>query len=213
MFEKISVLVPTRHRPERLRTMIESFVCTSFGRAELVFRVDDDDPETLEALEGHRVIVGPRLGYSGLPAYFNELYKASTGDVLMCGNDDIVFKTQGWDVLILAEANKYPDGIFDFGVLTHNAPNFPLATVSRKAVDAVGCFFDPRFFWGDIFWRDVASQFGRAIPLPHIEIDHDWVGFNPDRVFLAGENHRRNVDTSQHALVVREAVEKLRGLM
>ncbi|MES2360085.1 MAG: glycosyltransferase family A protein [Gemmatimonadota bacterium] len=212
-FKKVSVLVPTRGRVERLKTLLESFEQTTAGRAELWFRVDDDDVKTQKALRNRSYVIGPRLdGYKSTPHFFNELYAVCSGDVLMAGNDDMVFKTLGWDERILKEADLYPEGLFDFGVLTHNAPNFPFATVSRAACDALGFFFDPRFFWGDIFWRDVMSHFGRAIPLPSVQIDHDWVGFEPDRIFAAGERTRRADHSQYHAVAVAEAVGKLEAL-
>lgn len=219
-FTKISVLVPTRGRVERLRTMIDSFEHTiKHGHAELVFRIDDDDVPTREFLMSSyanrrwQTLVGPRLnGYASTPTFFNELHRIADGDVLMCGNDDMVFVTEGWNAIILDEANKYPDGIFDFGVATHNGGNFPFATVSKKACDALGFIFDPRIFWGDLLWRDITAYFGRAIELPSVRIDHDWVGFTPDGVFLAGEGARRSDHMQYHMQAVAEAVEKLRRL-
>jgi hypothetical protein len=76
--------------------------------------------------------------------------------------------------------------------------------------DRLGFFFDPRMFWGDIFWRDVTSRFGRAIALADIRIDHDWAGFAPDEVFLEGEPTRRADHLAFHAQAVNEAVEKLK---
>ena len=213
MFTKVSVLVPTRQRLDRLRTMLASFHTTSSGAAELVFRVDDDDVPTQTLLTDYHQIIGPRRGYGGLPEMLNELYAASSGDVLMCGNDDVVFKTPGWDAIILEWANRYPDAVFDFGVKTHNEANFPLATVSRRIADRVGFFFPPDLFWGDIFWRDVTSHFGRAIPLPEVEIDHDWVGFKPDQVFIDGEKVRRANHMALHEASVNDAIEKLQGLI
>ena len=193
--------------------MLDSFWGTTSGEAELVFRVDEDDVPTQEALVDYRPIVGPRKGYGGLPAMFNELYEESTGDVLMCGNDDMVFRTPGWDATILEQANQHPDGVFDFGVKTHNEGNFPFATVSRRMADRLGFFFPPRLFWGDIFWRDVAAYFGRAILLSSVRIDHDWVGFKPDQVFLDGEVFRSADHMQLHGAEVNGAVKKLRGMM
>ncbi len=211
MFTRVSVLVPTRGRCTRLQTMIDSFNDTATGRSDLVFRADEDDAQTLAFLAlKHCVLIGPRLGYANLPAMYNELYAASTGDILMCGNDDMVFHTFGWDQMIVDAANHFDDGVFDFGVHTHNEENFPFATVSRMACDRLGFFFDPRVFWGDIFWRDVASAFGRAIMLPNVHIDHDWVGFNPDQVFLDGEAKRRANNMQYHGQAVAEAIEKLK---
>lgn len=217
MFSKISVLVPTRGRLDRLRTMLESYARTSVeGTSELVFRVDDDDAPTLEALAGQQVVVGPRLnGYASMPTFFNEMFTASTGDVLLCGNDDMVFKTPGWAPLILAAANRYPDGLFNFGVKAFNETHYPFSIVSRLAAERLGFLWDPRIFWGDIFLRDVMAAFGRCEMLPHVEIDHDWIGFNPDETFRQGNQNdiwRRdpNYWAGTHARAVHDAVTKLR---
>lgn len=224
MYEKISVLVPTRNRVNRLRTLLDSYEETTRGcrsASELVFRVDEDDRNSQDFLldcGGLRVVIGPRFsGYQSMTVFFNELFAASTGDVLMCGNDDMVFRTVDWAPFILAEADRYPDGLFDFGVSTHNQDHYPFSIVSRRAVECLGFLWDPRIYWGDIFLRDVMAYFGRSIMLPSVHIDHDWAGFKPDQTFVEGDQnaiYRRDprywVDT--HPLAVNEAIERLKEL-
>jgi hypothetical protein len=217
MFTKISVLVPTRKRLARLRTLVTSFERTTDGAAELVFRADEDDPETLRFLFDQHVVIGPRRrGYADLPVFFNEMLRAATGDVLLCGNDDMVFQTAGWPSLVLAEANRHPDGVFDIGVTTHNETHFPFSIVSRKATERLGFLWDPRIFWGDIFLRDVMAAFGRSVMLPSVAIDHDWAGHDPDDVFRESDKNILGRDPTYwagtHAQAVREAVDRLRGL-
>lgn len=216
MFTKVSVLVPTRGRVERLGVLLDSYRATTADlerMSELVFRVDEDDQETRAYLGEHHTIVGPRLeGYRSLPAFFNELAQAANGDVLMCGNDDMVFRTVGWAPKILAVANEHPDGLFDLGMRTHNEAHFPFATVSKKVVDALGFLFDPRIFWGDIFLRDTMDHFGRCVMID-VEIDHDWAGHAPDRTFVEGEQARRQRwSPAVHAIAVDDAVGRLRKL-
>lgn len=219
MFELISVLVPTRKRPARLRRLLDSWAATvgQSNLAELVFRIDTDDAESAAVLEGtsHRVLAGPRLdGYRSLPLFFEELRAVAQGDLLMCGNDDIVFKTPGWPALVLSEATKYPDGVFDLGVKTFNEGHFPFSIVSRRAADAMGALQDPRIYWGDVYLRDVMQVFGRAILMPAVEVDHEWAGRAPDETFLAaGQSERRGHAYWQlHRQCVAEAVAKLRPL-
>jgi hypothetical protein len=211
MFTKISLLVPTRGRPLRLRKMLESFQLTADDKAEVIFRVDDDDFVSQQALRGYKVIIGPRLsGYRSLPIFFNQLASAATGDVLMCGNDDMVFKTVGWPQLVLDAANKYPDGVFNLGVKTHNETHYPFSIVSKLVVGKLGFIFDPRIFWGDIYLRDVMAAFGRCEMLPHVEVDHDWMGHEPDSVFMDGNDARTSDWMAQHAEAVDDAVRWLR---
>jgi len=221
MFSKISVLVPTRHRTHRLRTMLESYRRTTGSdqsASELVFRVDDDDANTRQLLQEHgmRMVVGPRLGgYGSLPAFFNELALVAGGDVVMLGNDDMVFVTDGWATKVLAAANLYPDGLFNIGVQTHNAAHYPLSVVSRAAVERLGFIYDPRIFWGDIYLRDVMGRLGRQHMLPDVEIQHDWAGHAPDKTFIEGEAARRAPGNhmTHHERAVDDAVAKLTPML
>ena len=218
MFTKVSVLIPTRQRPERLDSLLTSFAHEK--DAELVFRVDDDDSASQDRLRGYRVVVGPRHGgYASMPLFFNELYGASTGDVLMCGNDDMVFQTPGWPEAVLETANQFPDGLFDIGVMTLNETHYPFSIVSRKAADRMGFLWDPRIFWGDIFLRDVMAAFGRCVMLSAVQVDHDWAGNRPDGVFLETRESKGRCEgdssywSGVHLRAVNEAIDKLRGLL
>ena len=217
MFANISVLVPTRKRLPQLQALIKSFCATTSRGAELIFRIDDDDVESFEATKAIpwcKTLVGPRLnGYRSLPQFFFEMYAVAEGDVIMTGNDDMVFRTPAWPDLLLDVANQYPDGVFCLGVETHNAANFPFAAVSRKAIQAMGHVHDSRVFWGDVYLRDVMAHFGRAVQVPSVRVDHNWMGLNPDTTFLeAQQGERKNWDTNYwalHHLAVAEAVKKL----
>ena len=219
MFTKLSVLIPTRKRVERLKKLLASYEKTTRDAewaTELVFRVDNDDLETRDFLMGQKVVSGERHeGYKSLPIFFNQLAgsKLATGDVFMCGNDDMIFKTPHWGPALLDAANEFPDGIFDLGVTTHNETHYPFSVVSRIAVKRMGFIFDPRIFWGDIFLRDAMAAFHRVVMLPHVEIDHDWAGNDPDATFLEGNDYRISEHNAFHQLAVDDAVEKLKGLV
>lgn len=217
-FSKISVLVPTRKRLGPLNRMLQSFDATVTvpESAEVVLRIDADDRETLDALRTSpwTVVVGSRFdGYRSLPRFFEEMRAHATGDVFMCGNDDIVFKTSDWPTMLLAEAAKYPDGIFDLGVETFNAAHFPWSVVSRRAVALMGRLYDPRLLWHDLFLRDVMEHFGRAIRVSSVVVEHDWMGWHPDETFReADQGDPKNWDDpywTLHRTCVDEAVKKL----
>lgn len=217
MYTKVSVLVPTRSRLEHLRAMLASFFATTLGAgAELLLRVDDDDQPTIDMLMNGpwpvAILVGPRLdGYRSLPAFYNELAAAATGDVLLIGNDDMVFATPGWPALVLEAANRYPDGLFNFGVRAHNEGHYPFSIVSRKAADRLGFLWDPRIFWGDIYLRDVMAAFGRCERLPSVEITHNWAGdeASQNQIYVRDPGYWEGT----HARAVREAVAKLADMV
>lgn len=222
-FRKVSVLVPTRGRVARLAAMRASFYATAGSdEAELVFRADADDRETagylLEAGE-RRYRVGPRLdGYRSLPAFFNEMAGMASGDVLMLGNDDMVFRTPGWASRVLAACNRFPDGVFNVGVATHNADHYPFSVVSRAVVARLGFLWDPRVYWGDVWLRDVMAAFGRCVMLDDVRVDHEWAGHAPDATFVEADQdsiYQRVPDywTTVHGPMVEEAVARLRGMV
>ena len=221
MFKKISVLVPTRMRLERLSTLLASFEETVPNKnAELVFRVDEDDKWSQNFLVGHPVVIGPRgKGYGDMPKFYNEMVAIASGNVIMCGNDDMVFRTFDWPTLLLEVANRYPDGLFNLGSSTHNQTHYPFSTVSRSVVETLGFLWDPRIFWGDMYLRDVMAHFGRCVMVPEVRIDHDWAGHNPDPIYKETLPHKRVVEkdksywTGPHAIAVKDAIERLQGVL
>ena len=188
MTPHISVVAAVRERVSLLRRMIESLeeTATDPQNVELVVRCDNDDPDMIRFLCGlgrqDRFIVGPRLsGYAALPAFANEAARLSRADLVLVVNDDAEFMTQGWDSKLVAHAEKYPDGIFVFGVETANAKNFVFPCVSRKQIDLFGGVFEESLVYPDIWLRDVLSPFGRAIRIPDVSISHNWQGMSADQ--------------------------------
>jgi len=198
MTPRLSVLIPTRTRTGLLHRMLESLVTTAadLDRLEVVFRIDEDDTETHIYLSeqaltcwltmvGHSaIVVGPHLnGYATLPIMINEAAEAASADLLIVINDDVEFKTKGWDARLCEEAAKVPDGIFSLAVDTVlNNANTVFPCQSKRQIDALGCFFDPRLVYPDIWLRDVLQPFGRVIRVPDVVIEHQWAGQTDDQV-------------------------------
>lgn len=216
MFTKVSVLVPTRNRLQQLQLCLGSYYETAGcdPSAELIFRVDEDDPATERFLSGFGwpVLVGQKLnGYRSLPAFFEDMRRVATGDLFMCGNDDMVFRTPGWPALVLEAANQYPDGVFVLGVDTLNAGVFPFSIIARSAVDAIGFIHDARLTAGDVFLRDVMAHFGRAISLPSVRVDHHWQGYTPEHPVLDADYwalHRQCVAEAVSRLEVAHGIQR-----
>ncbi len=220
MFRTLSLLVPLRGNPGRRDRFWSSLRATA-PNIELVIRLDDDDPETTawaRALSPQPIIVtGPRLnGYASLPRFFNEMAAVATGDLLMCGNDDMMFVTPKWHAHYLSRANQYPDGVFDLGCLTYPAGAFPFSVVSRQAVAALGFLNDERLLYSDIFLRDVMGHFGRLPFVSSVIIRHEDPDNGHDTVALDAKFalHQQAGDYwTLHNRCVNEAVEKVRPLL
>jgi hypothetical protein len=220
-YSKISVLVPTRGRSSQLAKMLRSYEATTLGElgtSELIFRVDEDDYTTRQMLLGQNVIVKPRVGYAGMTQMFNEMAAVASGNILMVGNDDMVFQTLRWPTLLINVADHFPDGVFILGTKTHNEGHFPFCVVSKRFYDIMGFYWDPAIYWGDVYLRDIMLHFGRAVMVPQVQIDHEWIGFAPDQTFLEGNQndiYRRDPTYWQttHAPAVARAIAKLQPLL
>lgn len=192
----ISVIVPVRDRVDLIHHMMETLVTTAEcpELVEVVFRCDDDDEACIAYLRNRRItgwfsgtfgssfIIGSRLnGYATLPVFINEAARLSRADLVLVINDDAEFVTPGWDTKLVAVAATYPDGIFDLGVVTANADNFIFPCVSRRQIEILGCVFDERLVYTDIWLRDVLLPFERAIRVLDVRIDHRWLGMSDDQ--------------------------------
>lgn len=174
----VSVLVPTRGRPENVRRLLDSAYENSVGPIEFVFYLDEDDP-LREAALGHirhygaTVIVGERITLSKT---WNECYTRATHDLLMQCGDDIVFRTQGWDGRFAEAFDAYPDKI----AFVHGDDGFQHERIGthgvlhRNWVEAVGYFVPPYFAsdYNDLWLTEVADALGRRVYLPDVLTEH-----------------------------------------
>lgn len=174
----ISVLVPTRGRPDNVRRLLSSAFDTSETEVEFVFYVDEDDPlgdQTLDvaAREGATVNIGPRVVLSEM---WNECWKLARFDVAMHCGDDIIFRTPDWDVRVLEVFDRYPDRI----AFVHGRDGFQDAKIGthgflhRRWVDAVGYLVPPYFSsdYNDLWLTEVADALGRRVFLPNVYTEH-----------------------------------------
>lgn len=172
----ISLLLPTRQRPDNLKRLVDSVNDTRNTEAiELVTWIDDDDDsyDDLELDITWWKIRGPRMlgGQVNLSMMWNECYAEACGDIVMHCGDDIVFRTQSWDTIVYEAFEAYPDKIlFAYGRDGYQDGN-QFGThgfVHQKWIEAVGYLFPPLFVsdFNDTFLNDVAKLVGR-----HVEID------------------------------------------
>jgi hypothetical protein len=131
---EISVLCPTRHRPELLRRSYESLVnlAADPGQVELMTATDPDDSD-FEA--GHPYdmeqtiwwTAPERYGYQRLHEYYNALARYARGQWLMLWNDDAVMLTPGWDAVIHAQQPGVLWPLADYAPGINTFPLLPAA--------------------------------------------------------------------------------------
>jgi glycosyl transferase family 2 len=208
----ISVIAPTRNRVPLLDHMLTTLDATVSdpARVEVILRCDYDDVLSIAYLcqRGTPFIVGSRReGYATLATFINEAARLSTGELVIVVNDDVEFLTADWDLRLTEAAAEYPDGIFDLGVNTVlNNPNFVFPCQSRRQIEVLGCFFDERLIYPDIWLRDVLLPFGRAIRVPEVTIQHNWLGQSEDQAVAASVAH-----SSAHQAVYQRCVNEGRA--
>jgi hypothetical protein len=172
--EKISILCPTRGRPENVRPIDQSSRDIRRSTRNSLY-VDDDDAQCSSgeahiddwAPDNRKIVVGPRITLSDM---WNKCAEVATGDILMVCGDDVVFRTKGWDSMVKQAFASYPDRIlFAHGDDGHFGSQFGThGFVHRKWIDAVGYFTPPYFSsdYGDVWLNEVANALGRRVYLP-----------------------------------------------
>lgn len=172
MADLISVLAPTRGRPEALQAMAWSAHETADGPVQILAYVDDDDPADYQP-ENVKIVRGPRITLSEC---WNRLAEVADGTILHMGSDDIRFRTPGWDTRILDVFDAFPDRICfvhgrDGG---HDEKLGTHGFVSRRWVDTVGYFTWPGFpcDYADTWLHVVAGKIGRRVFVPSVLIEH-----------------------------------------
>jgi hypothetical protein len=172
----ISVLVPSRGRPDWLSRMLESLYSTATftDRVEVVCWLDDDD-KSLSAY--WRLSDWPVNYLSGprrlLSECWNVCAEQAKGEILMHCGDDLTFNTPGWDQMVRKEFAASEDKILfvhgdDLG--PHGQEFGTHGFLHRRWVEAVGYFLPPLFSsdWNDVWLNEVAKMIGRRRLLPFV---------------------------------------------
>ncbi len=218
----ISIILPTRGRPHNLRRLHRSAIETASNQIEFSVYADDDCESADVARDlGMIVTAGPHIVLSEM---WNVAQRVANGNIFMLCGDDIVFRTSGWDMMVMAEFDKVPDKILlvhgdDLSGNSHNGSTHGF--VHRAWVDAVG--FVPPFFHCDYVdaWQNcLADALGRRVFLPNMITEHLHPSFGKaelDNTYRAGRErytHERVYDVWDSTAILRQRdTELLRTVM
>ena len=187
MSELISILCPTRGRPEFMMRMFKSAAHMSHTASdrvpcfEVIFYIDEDDQPSIDLWEnnlqyrGCGAVVGPRINLS---MAWNLCFDASHGQILFHGGDDLIFRTEDWDEYVKLQFRLSKDKIlFVGGQDGFHAPEKNFLThgfLHRNWVETVGYFVPPYFSsdFNDTWLNEVADMIGRKIYLKDLLIEH-----------------------------------------
>ena len=188
------VMVPTRGRPDWCARLLESFRDTSTC-ADIVFVLDPDNEDEYADVEWGDAMHGVLAPRGTLQDKLNQTASAYAGAyrVLMWCGDDHVFKTQGWDKLMLGVLEDmgghgwvYPD--------TKRRADVPeIWMCSSDLVEALGWFFNPQLshFCGDNSVGELGKRAGLIRWCPQAVIEHLHYSVTPeterDKVYSESE--------------------------
>jgi glycosyltransferase involved in cell wall biosynthesis len=172
----ISVIIPSRDRPEQLLRAIQNVRDTTPELdVEIIAVVDEPDTVSQEAAyhAGVRVVVMPPTYVHGNPQQkFQAGYEAALGDWIVSGSDDILF-AEGWLKAALAWPNKGYVGLCEDYFKSDLAV---LVMASRDYIETVmgGEFGLPYYhvWFSDCEWRDRAIAAGVYTVCPEARFEH-----------------------------------------
>lgn len=165
----ISVLCPSRSRPELAKRMVDSVLKEPGCEIEIILYLNEDDPllsEYIENIKTAKIIIGPdqSTSYS-----WNLMAEQAAYDILMLIGDDTMIETENWGIIVTSEFDKVDDKILmvapKAGTLGRGkCPHFFL---HKNWVKALGYFLPPHFYhhYVDLWIRDIAMSLGRYVHL------------------------------------------------
>jgi hypothetical protein len=169
----LSVLIPTRGRPDSCLATLKSFEPVP-DNVEIILGIDDDDATrerliaAVSGIKGVRAIVGPR--FDTLAMLLNALYVASVGKYVLAFCDDYEIGIKNYADIILESAKQLPLG---YGVLYLHDPSHPdfssIFCLSRKTVEVNDGHFSPPWFpfwFGDTWWDEIGDMMDAKIAVP-----------------------------------------------
>ena len=190
----ISILCPTRSRPENVKRMVDSILSNADSPelCEFLFYVDNDDftfPPEIERLKTVKVFRGPSMWISNL---HNHLYINSRGEFLFSAGDDMIFRTSGWDTIVREKFRQIPDKIglvFGDDLGTHAGKIATHGFFHRKWVDSLGTWVQPgRGSLWDLWSTETARKldrlfFDKALVIEHRHYRQSSVGADFDSTY------------------------------
>lgn len=201
MTDRISILAPSRGRPEAFAAMVRSAFDTAADPAalEVCTYLDLDDPTRADYAIGEPAGPLPVRAVVGGPRDMSDLWNAAadlaTGEVLMLGADDLRFRTRGWDAMVRAEFGRWPDRLVvvwgQDGNLNGQRCTHPF--VHRRWVEVTGHFTPNNFVadYADHWIYDVGMRVGRVAEVPGMLIEHMHVSLGKSPM---DDTERRKVE-------------------
>lgn len=205
MPEFISVLCPTRKRPELQKRFAQKVIenVHDSKSIEIIFGIDHDDSEALEAAKKLQDLYGQDLvrykilsEHDNLSKFNNECYKIARGEIIGNFADDVIFHSSRWDEIVRSFFQKYEDRIAlvwsDDGIWGGQLASH--AFLHKNWIETLGYVSPPYFAadWSDKWNQEIAQSLGRDCVI----LDQNLLFFEHAHVIVgkmeADETYYRN---------------------
>jgi hypothetical protein len=216
MVKNFSLILPTRGRLYLVNRLLDSIIETTsnLDSLEIILCVDEDDTESRQIthpLLSIRMISIPKRT-SGMGDIFKLCYEKNTSRYMILINDDVVFRTNNWDIKILEALSPFPDEVVLVypNDLYYGRKLSSFSVISRTVCDLMSGVcpsgyrshgIDSHIF--DIFERLAALGFERRKYLPKVIFEHMHYG-----VTLASYEGNYCPDHSQDQLLFSSFADK-----
>ena len=221
----ISLLCPTRNRPDGLERMWNSAIeCASEpNKIELTLYIDDDDQSSIlkskDLADSFGDQINVTVGAKGDQIYsnlHNICCSKSRSDILFSCADDLIFRTKGWDVAAINQFEIIPDKIaFAFPNDGHwGAELGTHGFFHRRWFQTLGYLSPPVFTvdYSDNYIADISRAVGRYMYMPEVLIEHmHWTFGKSAFDQTAKEAHIRRHQTNNAALYQSNEVLKIKN--
>lgn len=185
----LTVIVPTRGRPQNLAELWRAFVATCTANTRLLAVVDDDDPELPAYQAMHEdayeqglasradprflLLIGPRLRLGGT---LNAVapYQATRSAAVGFMGDDHRPRSVGWDGRYVAELDRLGTGLA-YGNDLIQGPNLPTqVAMTSDIILATGHMVPPGLvhLWADNAWLALGQALEAITYLPDVIVEH-----------------------------------------
>jgi len=189
---KISLIHPSRGRPEKSFINTAEWIQKSGCETELIVSVDTSDPKYTKYIEYYRGSCYERDNHSVVDAT-NYAAKQSTGDILLYLSDD--FKCpDNWGQLLIKEFENVRTPMLlkvDDCLQKFDVPVLTIPIMNRMLYSRLGYFFHPdyksMFVDEHLYW--VSKKLGALKFAPHLKFPHEHVSIGKSQ---DDETYRRS---------------------
>jgi len=176
----ISLLCPTRGRPDRAMQFFNSVLNTQHFENEIIFGLQNDDPllkEYPKEIHDRAVYFEP----STTVYYWNQMATIAKGNLITLIADDVIMRTKDWDVKFDDVRKTYKDGMYlittQDGRGTGTAPDHlptPHPTITRQWFETLGYFTFPGLFhyYADTWNAKIARALNRQVNMYDVTWEH-----------------------------------------